>query len=202
MGLREKAKQDKRERIHAAALRLFVERGFHATTVERIARRARVATGTVFLYAPDKGALLAQVFCREVAQVQAQGMASVNPRHGFVKQLLAVFSAFYDFYEREPALSRVFLKELLFSAERAPEIAVATREFIALLAQLAAAAQKRGELVEEVEPLKAASIVFAVYWVCLVAWLGGAIAEKSAALRELESALAVVMNGLAAKPQG
>lgn len=196
MSLRVKNKEAKRERIHAAALRLFAKQGFQETTVAQIARAAKVATGTLFLYAPDKGALLAQVFCREVVELQERAFRQVDERQPFQAQVLSVFSTFYDFYDRDHALSRLILKELLFSAERSPEVAQTTREFIGGLAMLAVAAQERGEV--RGDPLRIANIVFAGYWVCLVGWLGGAHASKEAALGELAAAVELVMVGVAA----
>jgi AcrR family transcriptional regulator len=48
----------KEARILDAALDLFVERGFHGTTVPDVARRARVAAGTIYLYFPSKEELV------------------------------------------------------------------------------------------------------------------------------------------------
>jgi len=41
---------DKRETILAAALELFVERGFYGTAVPEIAERAGVGAGTIYRY--------------------------------------------------------------------------------------------------------------------------------------------------------
>jgi TetR/AcrR family transcriptional regulator, repressor of fatR-cypB operon len=51
-----------RERILAAALRVFAERGFHGTAVPLVADAARVATGTLYRYFPSKEALVNEVF--------------------------------------------------------------------------------------------------------------------------------------------
>src|SRR3989440_12800529 len=47
-------KEATRARIVAAALALFRTRGFDATTTKAIARKARIAEGTVFNYFPTK----------------------------------------------------------------------------------------------------------------------------------------------------
>jgi AcrR family transcriptional regulator len=49
---------EKREAIFAAALDLFVERGFHGTAVPEVAERAGVGAGTIYRYFASKEALV------------------------------------------------------------------------------------------------------------------------------------------------
>jgi len=49
---------DKRDAILAAALELFVERGFHGTAVPEVAERAGVGAGTIYRYFASKEALV------------------------------------------------------------------------------------------------------------------------------------------------
>ncbi len=51
-------KSDKYEAILAAALRVFLEQGFHGATVPEVAARAGVAAGTIYTYFPSKEALV------------------------------------------------------------------------------------------------------------------------------------------------
>ena len=77
-GRRAQNKREIRERIVRAALGLFQTKGFDDTTTKAIARKARVAEGTVFNYFKSKDDIALHFFEQEVDQA----MAAVrdNPR--------------------------------------------------------------------------------------------------------------------------
>ncbi len=55
---------EKEEKILAAALKLFVERGFHGTPTSQIAKAAGVANGTLFHYFNTKEGLINALYLR------------------------------------------------------------------------------------------------------------------------------------------
>src|SRR5216117_965847 len=56
---------DKREAILAAALDLFVDRGFYGTAVPEIADKAGVGAGTIYRYFVSKEALVNAIYREE-----------------------------------------------------------------------------------------------------------------------------------------
>src|SRR5918912_1476330 len=77
-GRRAQNKRAIRERIVRAALGLFQTKGFDATTTKAIARKARVAEGTVFNYFKSKDDIALHFFEQEVDQAMAA--VRENPR--------------------------------------------------------------------------------------------------------------------------
>jgi AcrR family transcriptional regulator len=105
-GLRERSKRERRLRIEAAARDVFREKGFEAATTREIAARAGVGTGTLFVYARDKRALLRMVFRDALEYLTESAFATVPVAAPLIEQLVHVFSPRYAFWGDDPRLSR------------------------------------------------------------------------------------------------
>src|SRR5689334_1386223 len=108
LGLRERKKQQTRETIASAALRLFAERGYDETTLADIANAANVAPRTIFAYFESKEDIL---LCEE---------------NGFLSQLKRRLD------ERPPGTTTVdAIREFLASIEHPGEEAKLRKQVIA-----------------------------------------------------------------------
>lgn len=194
---RGRGKLDKLARIEKAGRALFARRGFDATTTRAIAARADIGIGTLFLYFAKKEDLLVHLFHRDIGAVVEEMFAGL-PARPLRSQLLHVFDALYAYYARDPALSRVFIKELLFlDAPRRDRVTAFTLDFLERLAALITAAQARGEIGATLEPRQLAYAAFGLYCFTLINWLGGVIDDREVARAQLRASLDLLLAGLA-----
>jgi AcrR family transcriptional regulator len=81
-------KEARPEELVAAALDVFVERGYEAATLADVARRAGVTKGTIYLYFESKEALFKAVVRETIVPVIAQGEALAQSFTGSARELL------------------------------------------------------------------------------------------------------------------
>jgi AcrR family transcriptional regulator len=87
-GRRARNKEATKSRIVAAALALFQVKGFEATTTKAIARKARVAEGTVFNYFPTKEDIALHFLQQEVEHAMAAVRANKRLRKAPIEEKL------------------------------------------------------------------------------------------------------------------
>lgn len=199
-GLRERNKRDKWIRIQRAARSIFAREGFESATLRAIAARAGVATGTLFLYARDKRALLFLVFQDESRRIFAEARAAADASAPLVDSLMHLFGRFLDFYAGDPALSAAILREFFFRPYEPEELGALTREYGALIGDFVSAARTRGELRDDVPASVAASALFAHYAYWVQAWLGSRLVSREDAAQRLREALQLQIDGLRPRP--
>src|ERR671931_273081 len=76
------------EEIISAALEVFADRGFAATKLEDVARRAGVTKGTIYLYFENKEALFKALVRETIVPVIAQGEALAQSFTGSARELV------------------------------------------------------------------------------------------------------------------
>ncbi len=86
--IRQRRKEARPAEIMAAALDLFVERGFAATKLDEVAARAGVSKGTLYLYFSSKEELFKAVIQQGILPVLEQGEEMLAQHSGDAASLL------------------------------------------------------------------------------------------------------------------
>jgi AcrR family transcriptional regulator len=118
----QRRKQARPGEIVAAALQVFVERGFAATRVEDVARRAGVTKGTVYLYFDGKEALFKAVVRDTIVPWIAKGEALAQAHTGTARELFVTLVSEWWRLLGETELSGI-PKLMLAEAVNFPELA-------------------------------------------------------------------------------
>jgi TetR/AcrR family transcriptional regulator len=120
VGRRERNKQDKLERIIAAARELFDERGVDAVTTQQIADKADIGTGTLFLYAKSKSELFLLVQNSAYVSALEEGTATAAKIPDAVGAIVAIIRPVVECNRVHIENGRIYLKELVFGDPEEP----------------------------------------------------------------------------------
>jgi AcrR family transcriptional regulator len=172
---RANATAERREAILEAALDEFCERGFAATRVEDVARRAKVAKGTIYLGFKDKEALFQELIRAKLGQ-HVLRLEATRPEPG--RSMRAMVEAILRPLIEQIHVTRVghLLRLMIAESERFPELAefyyreVVQRAMNAI-ERLARDGRASGELTDDAlvrfPQLIAAPIVLTLVWTVL-----------------------------------
>jgi AcrR family transcriptional regulator len=94
--------QSRREAVLEAALRLFTERGFEATSVPQVAASAGVGVGTIYRYFASKEALVNELFRFWKRRLFAALRAAVDPAAETEANFFALWGALVAFQQAHP----------------------------------------------------------------------------------------------------
>src|SRR5690242_18351780 len=148
-GLRERNKQEKRQRIQRAAWQLFTQKGFAATTMREVAELAQVGNGTLFLYAKDKLDLLQLVYYELLAETIERAFRTLPAEGELLETLVYLFQEFFQLHQQHPANARAYIKATVFLEQTqmyGPQTFQQVADFIQRLAELLAQFQQKGAI--------------------------------------------------------
>lgn len=110
-GNRPAGRQNKRELILDAAIEIFARKGSHQTTIADVAKKARVALGTVYVYFTSKDDLLQQcmkeVIDKEIKTIIENTKTIADP----MERLVAFFQHHIELVSDRPFIARFITVE-------------------------------------------------------------------------------------------
>lgn len=115
------AKEQTRQKVLAAARKLFCEAGYEGATIRDIASAAGMSTGAVFANFTDKSDLFREIMITEGASLLEQMRDAAAKGKGVEDVLVRVFMAGYGFYKSRLPLVRALLG-VSWDAEHGPAL--------------------------------------------------------------------------------
>lgn len=152
----------RREAILEAVETCFASYGFHATTMQRVAREAGMSPGNLYRYFPSKNALVEGLVERDRDESRRR-FAAIDPARPFWEQFVELGRAYFIGDARSKA---VLCLEIWAESTRNPEIDAINRAFeaeaIASLEALLDSARARGEIAADVDSHAAAHLIMTI----------------------------------------
>lgn len=203
LGLRERGKHERKQRIIRAARDVFLERGYDGATTREIAVRAEIAIGTLFVYAADKRDLLFLVINDELDDLMERAFISVSTSQPLLEQVLNVFGAFYRYFSRNVKLGRFALREMAYytshpvaQTEQALQLRKRQDFVRGSLSALISRAQQSGEIGLGIDSGLLAFMFLSIYNAEIRRWLNTDVPEVEEGIDRLRAQFRTVFEGL------
>ena len=174
IGRRERNKQEKLERIIAAARELFEKHGVDAVTTQQIADKADIGTGTLFLYAKSKSELFLLVQNSSYVDALEEGRAAASDISDAVEALLAIIRPVVECNRTHVENGRTYLRELVFGDPEEPH----HRDALSLTIKTEAAVADvlcRDKRIEPGDAATLAQIVSAIMFISMAATINATL---------------------------
>ena len=193
---KERKASDKRERILAAAVRVFAKSGFFDARVSDVAKAAGVADGTIYLYFTSKEHLLVSLFEDRVDKLLGFMQNDLGKIGSAKDKLRRVIEVQLGLLEGERDLAEVITVIVRQSSRLLKEYA--TPKFSAYLdaiARVVAEGQASGEFRTDVSPGLVARATFGALDGVTFTWALGR-AEEGALVRAASQIADILLRGL------
>ncbi len=163
---------DKRERILAAAVKVFAAKGFYCARVSDVAREAGVADGTIYLYFESKEDLLRGLYEENMGKINEGVREIVDGDEPVLRKVSQFFEAWAQFALDDPELAEVLTVEIRESGKYMNEFAAPLfGEFLRNLVSLIDEGQAGGEFRTDVSPKTVARAMFGAMDELALAWV-------------------------------
>jgi TetR/AcrR family fatty acid metabolism transcriptional regulator len=152
---------DKHRKIIRAATKVFAKKGFFNARISDIAKEAKVADGTIYLYFNNKFDILLSVFEQEIGKLIEQVTVLLNKEENPKAKLEIFITNHLDEMKKNRYLAEVIHIELRQASKLIREYRKNTfNDYLAIIADIIVQGQVAGVFRKEIEPEIARQIVF------------------------------------------
>ena len=195
---RSTGQEDKRRLILDAAVRVFANKGYHASRVGDIAEEAGVAHGLLYHYFRSKEELL-ETISRETWRDVLDAVRSVEESDESARDRLAgIAKILLRAWRRDPNLVRVLVREVTRSSHLQTRIDEIEEAFTGL-ERIIARGQQEGEFRTDVDPRMVSYVFYGALEEILTGWVLGQLPDDAGAVSAaVDTVVEVIGSGLAA----
>jgi AcrR family transcriptional regulator len=111
-----------KERILDAALELFSEKGFHLTTVDEIADRARLGKGTLYRYFANKETLFSELVRIRLDELEKIAWSVFDGQDDVLTMIRKYIQIYFEFFDRNQGLYRLINQERVELGEQVQDL--------------------------------------------------------------------------------
>jgi len=162
---------NKRERIIAAAAKLFGDKGYHDTTTAEIAELAGVAAGTIYIYFSSKEELLVAVLEAFLGKHMERLREGVESESTPEKQITRMLALGLELMYANPDSARIFLSQLRQSTAMITTVAKrSSRAYKDIIERILTEGTRTG-LCRDVNVPAATSMLFGAFQSTVLDWV-------------------------------
>lgn len=190
---------NKHDKILAAAAKVFSQHGFYNSKISQIAREAKVADGTIYLYFKNKDDILISLFEETMDHIISMTAEELVPIDDPIKKIRKFIELHLHFAQKNPQLANVIQVELRQSSKFMKEYDNQKfREYINIIQETVIEGQELGIIRRDVHPGVVKRAVFGALDEIALHWV---LSKKRYSLEDSAKQLAdVITEGL--KPEG
>lgn len=162
----------KHQRILDAAVKVFAQKGFFNAKVSEIAKEARVADGTIYLYFKSKDDILIHLFEEEMEKIIRNMKERLRSGSDPLEKLRIFIRTHLGLVESNPAMAEVIQVELRQSNKFMKDYDNRKfHEYLNILGEIVREGQQQGLMRQNILPSVAKRVIFgaldemSTYWV-------------------------------------
>lgn len=191
----EPRKREKYMAIIDAALEVFAEYGYHNCQVSKIARRAGIADGTIYLYFANKGDVLVSVYREKMNDFISQLRAVLQRHATALEKLSALVDFHFNHLEKNPSLANFIQIQLRQSdASIRAGIAEPLKHYYQLIETLIDDGKQEGIINRQIKTKVAREVIFGSMDEIVSCWVFSS--RKYSLRKNAADVLTILKNGL------
>lgn len=156
-----KEKRPKYRQIIDAAVIVIAENGYHAAQVSKIAKQAKVADGTIYLYFKNKEDILISLFREKISGHLEQVKSELNRKPTASEKLFALIHRHFQMLVEDPHLAVVLQLELRqVNKELRKQINEILKDYLKVIDEVIEFGKSTGEFRKDLDVRIARQMIF------------------------------------------